>query len=180
MKILKIVMLFIFGLGALILIGALFVDGNYAVERQVVVNKSKPDVFEYLKYLKNQEEFSVWTMMDPQMETYYDGTDATIGFVAGWKSTNSEVGSGEQEILGITEGERIDLALRFFEPFEANDKAYFATEALGETETLVKWGFNGKMNYPMNLLLLFMDMEEMLGGQLEKGLDNLKVNLEKR
>ena len=44
--------------------------------------------------------------------------------------------------------------------------------------TVVKWGFNGKMAYPMNLMLLFMNMEKMLGSDLEEGLANLKVVLE--
>jgi len=34
------------------------------------------------------------------------------------------------------------------------------------------------MNYPMNVMLVFMDMEEMIGGDLEKGLSKLKSNLE--
>jgi hypothetical protein len=36
------------------------------------------------------------------------------------------------------------------------------------------------MKYPMNLMLLFMDMEGMLGGDLEQGLTNLKGVLESR
>lgn len=51
------------------------------------------------------------------MEHYFDGEDGTVGFVSGWKSNSSDVGSGEQEITGTTEGERIDYELRFIEPF---------------------------------------------------------------
>lgn len=36
------------------------------------------------------------------------------------------------------------------------------------------------MNYPMNIMLLFMDMEKMLGGELYTGLQNLKRELEKK
>jgi hypothetical protein len=35
------------------------------------------------------------------------------------------------------------------------------------------------MNYPANVMLLFMNMEKMVGGDLEKGLQNLKTILEK-
>jgi hypothetical protein len=35
------------------------------------------------------------------------------------------------------------------------------------------------MPYPMNIMLPFMNMEEMLGGDLENGLKNLKNILEK-
>ncbi len=31
------------------------------------------------------------------------------------------------------------------------------------------------MDYPMNLMFLFMDFEKIIGGNLQTGLDNLKV-----
>jgi hypothetical protein len=40
--------------------------------------------------------------------------------------------------------------------------------------------FDGKMNYPMNLMLVFMDMDKMLGDQLNQGLVNLKTILERQ
>ena len=51
-------------------------------------------------------------------------------------------------------------------------------QSVNPNETTVSWGFNGKMKYPMNLMLLFMDMEEMLGNDLQTGLENLKNVLE--
>ncbi|MEX2593845.1 MAG: hypothetical protein WD426_13810 [Anditalea sp.] len=47
-------------------------------------------------------------------------------------------------------------------------------------QTKVKWGFNGHMNYPMNLMFLFMDFEKMIDDDLETGLYNLKTALEKQ
>jgi len=180
MKILKIVLIVIVAIIGLALITALFVKKEYAVEREVVINKSKEEVFNYIKYLKNQDNFSVWANIDTSMKKEYKGTDATVGFVSSWESTNKNVGKGEQEIKAIKEGERIDYELRFIEPFEATDNAYMVTEKVDENQTKVKWGFNGKMNYPMNLMLLFMDMEAMLGKDLQQGLENLKVILEKK
>ena len=179
MKILKKVLIAIVGIIALALVIALFVKKEYAVEREVIINKPKTEIFEYIKLLKNQDNFSVWAMMDPSMTKTYTGTDGTIGFVSAWDSQNKNVGKGEQEIKKITEGERIDFELRFIKPFEATDYAYMGTESLGDGQTKVKWGFNGKMNYPMNLLLLCMNMDEMLGKDLEGGLNNLKTTLEK-
>ena len=153
MKILKITLLIIAGLIALVLVTALFVKKEYAVEREVTINKPKQEVFEYIKLLKNQDKFSVWNMKDPNKKADYKGTDGTIGFVYGWDSENSEVGKGEQEIKKITEGERIDMELRFKKPFEATDNAHFITESVGDPDshrdqTKVKWGFEGKMALP--------------------------------
>ncbi len=179
MKILKSILLAVVALVAITLVVALFIDQDYHVEREIVINQPKQEVFNYVKYLKNQDNYSKWATMDSEMKKTYTGTDGTVGFVSRWESTNEEVGVGEQEIKGITEGEKLDFELRFYEPFEATDKAFMTTESLSDNSTKVKWGFNGKMAYPMNLMLLFINMEEMLGNDLQQGLDNLKTVLEK-
>lgn len=180
MKTLKRILIGIVALIALLLIIALFVKGDYHVERQITINKPKQDVFNYIKLLKNQDNYSVWTRKDPGMKKEYKGTDGTVGFVSAWDSQNKEVGKGEQEIIKITEGERIDVKLRFKVPFEAQDDAYFVTEAQAENQTTVKWGFQGAFPYPMNLMCLFFDMDKAVGKDLEGGLTNLKGVLEKQ
>jgi hypothetical protein len=179
MKIIKISLYVIAGIVALFLIVALFVENDYKVVRQIEINKSKTEVYEFTKYLKNQNQYSVWATTDPNMKKDYHGTDGEVGFVSAWDSKVDDVGKGEQEIIKIADGERIDYELRFIEPFEAKEKAYMTFEATGDSVTLVKWGFDGHMNYPMNMSLLFMDFDAMLGKDLEIGLQNLKVILEK-
>jgi len=178
MKILKNILIGIVGIIALLLIIALFVKKDYTVQREIVINKPKEQVFDYIKYLKNQDNYSVWAKKDPTMKKEYKGTDATVGFVSAWDG-NKEVGAGEQEIKGIKEGERIDYELRFIKPFESVSQAWLSTEAIDSTQTKVKWGFEGKGKYPFNLIHLFMDMDKMLGDDLQTGLQNLKAVLEK-
>lgn len=178
MRIIKKILFVFVTLVALVLIVALFVNGKYSVEKSIEINQPKSEVFDYLRYLKNQDEYSTWAMKDPKMTKTYKGTDGKVGFVSAWDSKNEDVGKGEQEIIAIKEGERIDYELRFIKPFEATDNAYMITSSKTESNTTVTWGFNGEMNYPFNLFMLFMDMEEMLGPELQKGLENLKANLE--
>jgi hypothetical protein len=180
MKILKKILIVVVIIIAIPLIIALFTKKEYAVEREVVINKPKQDVFNYVKLLKNQDSYSKWAMMDPNMKKEYKGTDGTVGFVSSWDSEQKDVGKGEQEIKNIVDGERLDFELRFKKPFEATDNAYMITENAGENQTKVKWGFNGKMPYPMNFMLLCMNMDNMLGKDLETGLTNLKNVLEKQ
>jgi len=178
MKALKIIGLSVLGIVVLVLIVALFIDGKYDVEREVTINKSKQEVFDYVKSLKNQDNFSVWAKIDPAMKKEFVGEDATVGFVSAWDSENPDAGKGEQKIIKIDEGNRIDYELHFIEPFESTDYAYLTTESVNDSVTTVKWGLNGEMKFPMKLMLLFMDMEEMLAPDLQNGLDNLKAILE--
>jgi len=178
MKVVKKILYVLLGIIALILIVAAFVPKKYAMVRSVEINKSNTVVFEYIKYVKNQDNFSAWAKLDTETKKDFTGIDGEVGFISAWESDNKEVGKGEQEIMKIEEGKRIDFELRFIEPFTATDYAYFTTEVVDSATTTVNWGFDGEVSYPMNIMLLWMNMEEMLGSDLEKGLQNLKVILE--
>ena len=171
------------GLGALVilvLIIALFVKKDYAVFREVTINKPKQEVFDYVKMLKNQDNYSKWALMDPNSKKTYKGTDGTAGFMSAWDSEVKDLGKGEQEITGLTEGARIDYNLHFIKPMENRAKAAMTTETAGDNQTKVTWTFSGNMAYPMNFMLLFLNMDKLLGKDLETGLDNLKVIMEKK
>lgn len=157
---------------------ALFIKKEYTIVRSIEINKSVDQTFEYLKLLRNQVNFSSWAEKDSKMKMIYTGTDGQVGFVSRWESEVKDVGVGEQEILKITEGERIDYEMRFYKPFEATDTSYILTKSLSENKTEVVWGFHGKMNYPMNLMLLFMDMDKTIGTEFESSLGKLKTILE--
>lgn len=176
MKIVKRIAIVIMVIIAIPLIIALFVKKEYAVERQVTINKPKAEVFNYVKYLKNQDNYSKWVRMDPNMKKDFKGTDGTVGFVYAWDG-NNDAGKGEQEITKITDGERIDVAVRFIKPMEGTASTPIITEALSNTQTKVKWGMKGINKYPMNFMNLFMD--KMLGKDLESSLVMLKEILEK-
>ncbi len=174
MKILKRVLILLAILIAIPLIAALFIKKEFSVVEAVVVNKPKQEVFNYIKSLKNQEQFSKWASMDPDMKRGYRGVDGQVGSVATWDSQMDDVGAGEQEVTGIKNGERIDFELRFFRPFESTETGYMTTESVGPNQTKVKWGFNGHMDYPMNLMIPLMGIEKSISDDLGIGLKNLK------
>jgi len=168
----------VLGIIALFFIVAFIAPKDYVVLRSVEINQPKEVVFNYIKLLKNQDEFATWMKKDPNTKKSYQGVDGTVGFVSRWESDHEEVGIGEQEIMKISEGERIDYELRFETPWEAVSPAWLSTESTSTQSTKVTWGFEGSMPIPMNMMLLFMDMDETLGNDLQKGLNNLKDNLE--
>jgi len=156
---------------------AAFVPRSFTVEREVTINRPREEVFDYLKHLKNQEQWSKWARLDPAAKKSYRGTDGTVGFVSAWESTSSDVGTGEQEIKAIREGERLDVEIRITQPFQSTDPAYTLTESVSDGVTRVKSGYLGKMNYPMNLLC--PSVEAKIGADMAEGLSTLKGVLEK-
>ena len=178
MRILKRILVVFLGLVAVFLIAALFVDKKMEIEREIVINKPVEEVFDYIVLLKNQDNFSKWALIDPNSKKSYKGTDGTVGFVSAWDSKNDDLGAGEQEILKISKNHRIDYELRFKRPMEATNQAYLVTEKAGNN-TKVKWGFQGEMPYPFNLMSKLMGMKAMLEEDLDAGLKNLKGVLDK-
>lgn len=162
---------------ALPFIASLFIKKEYAVEREIIIYRPKHEVFEFLKHIKNQDLFSKWNQMDPDLQKEFIGTDGTEGFIYAWKG-NKKAGEGEQEIKSIIEGERINTELRFIKPWKSTGNAYLITEACDEHNTKVKWGIYGENNYPGNIMNLFMN--KLIGNDLDISLNNLKHVLEKQ
>lgn len=177
MKILKKILFVIAGLIVLALVVALFVSKEYSVKREITINKSSHEVYEYVRFVKNQEHYNKWVMMDPAMKKDYKGTDGTVGFVYAWDSQKDDVGKGEEEIKVLEEDKKINLEVRFIKPFEGIAVTEMTTEAVSPTQTKVSWGMSGESAYPMNLMNTVMD--SMLGADLEESLQTLKGILEK-
>ncbi|XDD53875.1 SRPBCC family protein [Leptospira sp. WS4.C2] len=170
----------IIGIIAIPLVVALFLPSQYQVERSIDITKPASDVFVYIRLLKNQDQYSVWAKKDPNMKKIYTGQDGTVGFISRWESLDKEVGIGEQEIKMINvDALEMETELRFFEPFEGTERSYMKVSSLDQKKSKVIWGFDGSMPYPSNLMLVFMNFEEMIGKDFEEGLSNLKVVLEK-
>lgn len=173
-----IILYIILGIIAALLIAGLFIPKGMKATREIIINKPNAEVFNYIKQLKNQDNYSKWGSMDPNMKKEYRGTDATVGFVSAWEG-NKKVGAGEQEITGVEEGRKLSTELRFIKPFKSVAQSTMTTEALSDNSTKVSWGFEGQMNYPMNIMKLFMNMEKSIGDDFSTGLSNLKALLEK-
>lgn len=107
MNILVIILFVLAGIIALLLIVALFMKKQHYVRREIIINAPLQKVFEFLKLLKNQEQFNKWARTDKNRKEEFKGTDGTVGFIYSW-SGNKNAGAGEKEIMNITEGKKIE------------------------------------------------------------------------
>lgn len=164
----------IIGLVALVLVLALFAPKQFEAEADIVINRPKQEVFDYIKYLKNQENYGVWYKMDPDAKKTYSGTDGTVGATVEWDG--KKIGQGRQVITSIADGQRVESDL-FFMGSDNPAKALLTVEEEGgPNATEVEWKISGKSSYPLNLMNWFVDMDK----DFEEGLRNLKGMLESR
>lgn len=173
-------MLFVYIIAVIIavfIVLAAFAPRKYNMSRNIVIQKSRPEVFQYLKLMKNQDHWSPWKKRDPNMKQTFTGEDGTIGFISHWDSDHKQVGAGEQEILKLEENRRVESALRFLKPWKSESNGYFDLED-ADGGTKVTWGFYGTNKIPFNVMMLFYNMDKAVGKDFEEGLTDLKKVLE--
>ncbi|MGB5238037.1 MAG: SRPBCC family protein [Flavobacteriaceae bacterium] len=171
------VLYIVLGLVLLIVILAVIAPKGYDVNRSITINQPLSKVFDYLKYLKNQDEWSPWQKRDPNMKKEFVGTDGEVGAISKWDG-NKEVGMGEQELKRIVENEVIESELRFLKPWKSESDAYLKVNESDTGQTQVIWGFSGRNKFPMSIMMLFMNMDKMVGKDFEEGLGSLKELME--
>src|SRR5215467_489585 len=107
MNIVFIVLLVLAGIIALLLIIALFMKKQHYVNREIIINAPLQKVFDFLRLLKNQEQFNKWAKTDENRKEEFKGTDGRLRFIYSWMR-NKRDGAGEKKIINIVEGKKIE------------------------------------------------------------------------
>jgi uncharacterized protein YndB with AHSA1/START domain len=137
MNIIITILLVLAGIIALLLIVALFMKKEHYVNREIIINAPRQKVFDFLKLLKNQDQFNKWaTAGKENRKEEFKGTDGTVGFIYSWSGDKS-AGEGEKEILNIVEGKRIETEIRFVKPMRMSASVIMETASLSDNQTKV-------------------------------------------
>lgn len=175
MKILKRILIGVLVLVALVAVISFILPTDYTVERTVIINAPAKVVEKQVKYYESFKEWNPFADADTAMLMTIEGKDGEVGAKYKWNG-NDEVGSGEMEVTAITES-RVDQKLHFISPFEGFGTAWYEWSKGDEGVTLT-WGMKSSMSRPMNVIGLFMDMDEMIGSSYETGLGRVKERAE--
>ncbi len=176
MHTLSTILLIILGILALILFVGLFMKKKHYVKCDIIINAPRQKIFDYLKLIKNQETFNKHAMADPDRINEFKGIDGTIGFIYSW-SGNKNAGEGQKEIINLVDGKKVEMEIRFVKPMKAIGHVIMETEAVSDNQTNVTWSNSGVLNYPLNILIPFM--EKQVAKDMDSSLLTLKTILEK-
>ena len=164
------------GIIAVLLIIALFMRKEHYVKREIIINAPRQKVFDYLRLLKNQDEFNKHAMAGPDRKREFKGTDGTVGYIYSWGG-DKNAGEGEKEIKNIVEGKRIEMEIRFVKPMVTSACIIMETESLPGNQTKVHWSNAGVLKYPINIMIPMM--EKHVAKDMDTSLSTLKNILEK-
>ncbi|MFY0652182.1 MAG: SRPBCC family protein [Cyclobacteriaceae bacterium] len=179
MKILKIVVVVLLAIVGVVLLVGLLAPREVQMERSITINASAESIFEEVEGMKSFNAWSPWQKIDPEGTVYqYEGPETGKGSKMSWESEHPDVGSGNQEIVEITENSKVRTKL-YFSGFDEPSYANIDIKPNGESSE-VTWTFEGDMgSNPIGKIFgLFMD--SMLGPQYEDGLKNLKKLVESK
>jgi hypothetical protein len=168
-------------IGLVVVIAAVLVyaatrPDSFRIERSIAIKAPPQKIFALVNDFHGWAGWSPWDKMDPGMKRTYSGAAAGKGTIYAWEG-NNKVGSGRMEILDSAPSQ-ITIKLDFYQPFEGHNTAQFSFATAGDTTT-VTWAMFGPSPFMARVMGLVFSMDDMVGGQFESGLANLKNLAEK-
>ena len=150
---------------------------TYSVQRSSTIDAPPAAVFAAMNDFHNWEAWSPWAKLDPDAKNTFSGEESGKGAVFAWDG-NDDVGEGQMTITESRPNELVQIHLEFMRPMadECTTKFTFAPNGEG---TEVTWNMSGENNFIGKAFCLFMNMDEIVGKDFEKGLANMKAEVEK-
>lgn len=148
-----------------------------SVERSVKISESPQRIYSYVNNQTKWEEWSPWANIDSNAEKFFGGPADGVGSFYKWKG-NDAIGAGTSTIIENKQDEFVKFRLDFEKPMKAT---YFSEFKFVKQEGGVQviWTMYGEKDFISKLVGLFMDCEDKVGADFEKGLKNLKDLVEK-
>jgi len=166
--------------GALVLFAAVVATrpSAYHVERKLEVAAPADLVFGVLNDLRQFAGVLVLfgsplEKVDPNMRKSFEGPAAGVGQSFAWDG-NKDVGKGKMTIVESVPGQKVGMKLEFVEPMKSTARCAL-TLAGTPAGSSVTWSMDGNHNFIGKAFGIFMNIDNMLGADIEKGLAQLNT-----
>jgi hypothetical protein len=145
---------------------------EFIVSRSTKISASPGKIFPHVNDLHKWEAWSPWAKLDPNAKNSFEGADSGAGAAMLWDG-NKKIGAGRMTIIESALNDLIRFKLEFIRPFKATNTAEFTFKPEGN-QTVVTWSMVGKSNFLFKAFGLFMNCDDMVGKDFEKGLAAMK------
>lgn len=144
---------------------------QFRVTRSATISGPPADVFAQVNDFHHWNAWSPWAKKDPAAKNSFEGPSSGEGAMFSW-SGNHEVGEGRMTLTESSPNERVQIRLDFEKPFKSTSTAEFTFKPVGD-QTVVTWSMFGERNFICKACSVVMNMDEMIGGEFEKGLASM-------
>ena len=149
---------------------------TFSVQRSASIKAPPEKIFAVVNDFHRWPDWSPWEKLDPGMKRTQSGAPAGKGAVYEWDG-NSKAGAGRMTINAVEPDESVTIALEFIKPFKSTSTTVFTLEPDGAT-VVVRWRMTGPKTFMTRFMGVFMSMDKMVGPDFEKGLTQLKDDVE--
>jgi hypothetical protein len=150
---------------------------DFQIARTTTITAPARTVFDQVNDLRKWDAWSPWAKLDPAAKVSFEGPQAGPGAVFKW-SGNDKIGEGKMTVTESRPADLVKLKLEFIKPFEGSNITEFSFKPDGN-RTAVTWNISGRSdNFIAKAVCLVMGMQWMLGGEMEKGLAQMKSVVE--
>ncbi len=174
MKILKIAGAVLLAAVVIYFIACLFGPKEFKTSRSTTIHAPANVVFTNLSDYRNWEKWSPWRKYDTLCKYEYSQNQGQADAFVKWDG-NKNAGQGEMRTIEIAQDKSLAYIIHFIKPMESQAKGAFTLDDAGNGETKVTWAFESQFGFLSRALMLFYDMEKMIGNDYENGLANLKA-----
>lgn len=167
------------GLGVLIaglFLYVAFQPSEFTISRELTIKASPEALFPYINSSKKSYEWMPWKEADPNAQMNYSGPEEGVGAKTTWDS-KGQMGTGEALVVESTPNQSVKTQLTYTRPMNMSQMAEVSLTPAAEG-TVVRWSVSGNNTFLGRLMCVFMNMDKMVGGQFEKGLANLRAQVE--
>ncbi len=149
---------------------------DYTISREIAINAPAEKVFPYLNNSRLGDKWGPWKEVDPKTAMIFSGPEEGVGARTSWEK-GEKLGTGSATIVSSEPNQRVGIRLEYTEPMSmVQDAEYSIRPADGKS--VVTWKVQGKNTFMGRVFCAFGNMDKMIGGMFEKGLNNLKQLVE--
>ncbi|WP_303827037.1 SRPBCC family protein [Asticcacaulis taihuensis] len=145
---------------------------NFRMQRSITIKAPAGIVYGHIADFRKWKDWSPWEQLDPSLKRTFSGETSGVGTVYDWDS-NGKAGKGRMTIREAAPAHRLLINLDFIKPIPATNSAEFLLQPSGDS-TIVTWAMFGPSPFMSKLMGTLMNMDDLIGKDFERGLENLK------
>jgi uncharacterized protein YndB with AHSA1/START domain len=149
---------------------------TFTVKRATVIAAAPEAIFPYLEDFRRWAAWSPYEGLDPHMTKTFSGAAKGVGAAYAWDG-DKKAGAGTMQITEAKPPGKLALDLAMTRPFpNANHVEFFLTPL--EEGTRTAWVMTGPQPFMSKVMSVFLNMDQLIGRDFDKGLAQLKAAVE--
>ncbi|MFA5959516.1 MAG: SRPBCC family protein [Tatlockia sp.] len=165
-------------LGTIFICGGLLIPSEWKVSRAITVHASPEQIYPLVSNFQEWEKWSPWnSTQDASLHYQYEGPAAGVGAKQRWESKKMGKGSMQMTFAEPQQGIAYDLFINMGQS-QSRLHGEIAFHPQGE-ETRLTWTDQGNSGKHFGKRWMSLLIKTMLGKDMDKGLADLKNQVEK-